>query len=71
MKKTVVLGATPNPARYAYLATKRLKQAGHEVIPIGIKKGEIESKIAEYNLNTKLFYCNWCLNNFLALPYFK
>ncbi len=41
MKKTVILGATPNPARYAYLATDRLKQHGHEVVPIGIRKGEI------------------------------
>ncbi len=42
MKKTIVLGASPNPERYGYKATKRLKQAGHEVIPIGIKKGEID-----------------------------
>ena len=42
MKKTIVLGATPNPDRYAYKATVRLKQAGHEVIPVGIRKGEIE-----------------------------
>ena len=42
MKKTVVLGATPNPERYAYLATQRLKKAGHEVLPVGNKKGEIE-----------------------------
>ena len=42
MKKTVVLGATPNPERYAYLATSRLKRAGHEVLPVGNKKGDIE-----------------------------
>jgi uncharacterized protein len=42
MKKTVVLGATPNPNRYGYKAAVRLKQAGHEVLPVGIKKGEIE-----------------------------
>jgi uncharacterized protein len=41
MKKTVVLGATPNPERYAYLATQRLQKAGHEVLPIGNKKGDI------------------------------
>ncbi|MDX5346896.1 MAG: CoA-binding protein [Hymenobacteraceae bacterium] len=40
-KKTVVLGATDNPARYAYLATHRLLQYGHPVVPVGIKKGEI------------------------------
>lgn len=42
MKKTLVLGATPNPERYAYLATMRLAKYGHEVVPVGIRKGEIE-----------------------------
>jgi uncharacterized protein len=42
MKKTLVLGATPNPERYAYMATQRLKNAGHEVLPVGRKKGVIE-----------------------------
>ena len=41
MKKTVVLGATPNPERYAYLATQRLAKYGYEVVPVGIKKGSI------------------------------
>ena len=41
MKKTLVLGATTNPERYAYLATMRLSQQGHEVVPVGIKQGEI------------------------------
>ncbi len=40
-KVTVVLGATPNPSRYAYLAVHRLVNHGHEVVPIGIKKGEV------------------------------
>jgi uncharacterized protein len=42
MKKTVILGATPNPERYAYLATQRLMKYGHEVLPVGNKKGDIE-----------------------------
>jgi len=41
-KVTLVLGATPNPARYAYLATKRLLAAGHQVLLVGIKDGQIE-----------------------------
>jgi len=40
--KTLVLGATPNPSRYAWLATVSLKKHGHEVYPVGIKKGNIE-----------------------------
>ena len=49
MKKTIVLGATPNPDRYAYQATKKLKKYGHEVIPLGIRKGEIEGIKIENN----------------------
>ncbi|MEM1323301.1 MAG: CoA-binding protein [Bacteroidota bacterium] len=41
MKKTMVLGASPNPARYAHKAVSRLVAQGHEVIPVGIKAGEI------------------------------
>ncbi len=41
MKKTLVLGATTNPERYAYLAVQRLLQKGHEVLPVGIKIGEV------------------------------
>ena len=40
-KKTAILGATPNPARYAYLAAERLKSKNHDIVPIGIKKGEV------------------------------
>ena len=37
--KTIVLGATTNPDRYAYLATERLLEKEIEVIPVGIRKG--------------------------------
>lgn len=40
-KKTLILGASPNPDRYAYKATVSLKKHGHPVFPVGIKKGEI------------------------------
>ena len=38
---TLVLGATPNPTRYAYLATERLLKHNHEVVLVGIKDGNI------------------------------
>lgn len=41
MKKTLILGATPNPGRYAYLAANRLARTGHPIVNIGIKKGEV------------------------------
>lgn len=43
-KKTVVVGASPNPGRYAYLAANMLTEYGHEVVPIGIKKGSLAGK---------------------------
>ena len=41
MKKTVVLGASDNPSRYAYLAANKLKRFGHPVVPVGIRKGQV------------------------------
>lgn len=41
MKKTIVLGATPDPSRYAYLASNKLARYGHEIINVGIKTGEV------------------------------
>lgn len=41
MKKTLVLGASPNPERYSNIATNRLKNHGHEVVPVGVRDGEI------------------------------
>lgn len=43
MKKTLVVGATPNPDRYAYMATEMLSAYGHSVVPFGIRKGLIGS----------------------------
>lgn len=41
MKKTLIIGATHNPTRYAYRAAQMLKAKGHEIINVGIKKGEV------------------------------
>jgi len=42
--KTVIVGATTNTSRYAYMAASMLSEYDHEFIPIGIKKGEIFGK---------------------------
>jgi predicted CoA-binding protein len=34
-KKTLVLGASPNPARYSFLAVNRLREHNHPVVAIG------------------------------------
>lgn len=41
MKKTVIVGATTNRGRYAFLAAEMLTEYGNEIVPIGIKKGEV------------------------------
>jgi len=40
-KKTLILGATPDTSRYAYLAANRLVRTGHPIVNVGIKKGEV------------------------------
>lgn len=40
-KKTLVLGASDNPARYSFRAVQQLQRHGHEVVPVGIRKGEV------------------------------
>lgn len=38
---TLVLGASPNPRRYSHKATEELSNAGYDVIPVGIRQGNI------------------------------
>ena len=40
-KKTVVIGASKNPIRYSNIATDRLLEYGHEVVPIGLRPDRI------------------------------
>ncbi|WP_192820893.1 CoA-binding protein [Rufibacter sp. LB8] len=49
MKKTVVVGASDNPGRYSYKAVHQLKRSGHEVVPVGIKKGEVAGLPIQYD----------------------
>lgn len=64
-KKTVVFGASPNPGRYSHVATNMLADYGHEVLPLGIRKGYIGSEqiITEWpeqinGLDTLTLYMN-------------
>jgi len=40
-KKTVVVGASPNPSRYAYRASHMLSEYGHDIVPLSIKRGSV------------------------------
>ena len=41
MKKTLVVGASENPQRYAFLAVNSLKKHGYEVEAIGLRPGMV------------------------------
>lgn len=41
MKKTLIIGASTNPERYAYKAAHSLVAHGHDIVNIGNKKGEV------------------------------
>lgn len=41
MHITVIIGATTNPERYAYLAAERLHRHGVPFVPVGIKQGSV------------------------------
>ena len=41
MKKTVLIGATPNRSRYAYLAATMLAEYKHDTVLLGIQKGDV------------------------------
>ncbi|WP_341838151.1 CoA-binding protein [Chitinophaga pollutisoli] len=63
-KHTVVLGASPNPQRYGYLAVTRLLAHGHPVTAIGKRAGTIgdtailEEHPALENVDTVTLYLN-------------
>lgn len=64
-KKTLVLGATNNPSRFAFLAVGRLLKSGFDDIKaIGIKKGDVQgipierSFGPEDNIHTITLYLN-------------
>lgn len=44
MKKTLVIGASPNEERYAYKAARSLENHQHDTVLFGIKRGEINGR---------------------------
>ncbi|MCC2599098.1 CoA-binding protein [Sphingobacterium sp. FBM7-1] len=41
MKKTLIVGASNNPARYAYLVANKLVRKGYPIVNVGRKKGKV------------------------------
>lgn len=64
MKPTLVIGAGPNPARYAYMATTLLRSYGHTVIAFGKEQGRIDDVAIEtawnpdWKIDTVTLYIN-------------
>lgn len=64
LKKTLVIGASPNPDRYSNLAVKRLRMRGHPVVAVGVKEGSIadvdiqKGQPAENEIDTVTMYLN-------------
>lgn len=73
MKKTLVLGASPNPTRYSHIAIGRLTEAGHEVVAIGKRPGLVHGVTIEtgelplHDIHTITLY----LNPALQQQYYK
>lgn len=61
-ENVLILGATNNPSRYAFLAAELLSAKGHSIFPVGIRKGEvfgktiINSKEIQENIDTVTLY---------------
>ena len=64
VKKTLVLGASDNPARYSYLAINRLKAHQHPVVAVGKKETSVngttiyKDHIPEEGVDTVTLYLN-------------
>jgi hypothetical protein len=63
-KKTLVLGASANPARYSYLAVHKLRSHDHPVLAIGRRNGQVadvdihKEKVQEGDVDTVTLYLN-------------
>lgn len=64
MKKTLVIGASTNQSRYAYMAIQKLTAYGHPVVAIGKKEGEVSGvkftteKVMFDDIDTITLYLN-------------
>jgi len=60
----MVIGASPDPSRYSYMAIEMLRQYQHPVVAIGKKTGDVsdvtisKEKTAEKDIDTITLYIN-------------
>jgi len=64
LKKTLVIGASENPARYSNMAVQKLNAHKHPVIALGLRTGKIGNTVIETehkdfeNIDTVTLYLN-------------
>lgn len=74
MSTTLIIGASENPQRYAYIAAERLLRHGHEIALVGQKAGKVFGKEIQTgtpkieNLDTVTLYVG-SKTNISLLPY--
>ena len=51
-KKTLVLGASDNPARYSYMAVDRLRANGYPVVAVGRKQTVVKDVMVDTSIKT-------------------
>ena len=51
-KKTLVLGASLKTNRYSYIAINKLVNHNHDVVAVGLKKGEVAGVEIQTQINT-------------------
>ena len=51
-KKTLVLGASDNPARYSYMAVDRLRANGYPVVAVGRKQTVVKDVMVDTEIKT-------------------
>lgn len=62
--KTLIIGASNNPTRYSYKAAHKLKNNGYEIVPFGVKKGEVAGETmlndwdSSWEIDTVTLYIN-------------
>ena len=63
-KKTLVIGASPEPTRYSTMAITMLREHSHPVIAIGKRSGKVsdveiqKDSVAEKDIDTVTLYIN-------------
>ncbi len=72
-KKTLVIGASENPARYSYMAVQKLKDFGYPVIALGRELGKIGDThfITEFPTNQHIDTVTLYINPVLQKQYMK